>query len=355
VGNFDEALERFHLGDLEYSGGLANHGPMGAEALERLGHQAMIPAFLGLYAPRVPIAEKGQPLSEIEQIETLGDVGRSVDWVATYEDRLLEGDWRAVVAESVPKLVPGIFAGAGHGLLRTAHAVRSLEALDSPLRRRELARGLAYWSARFQRLPGRLGIGEVRPLDAVASLSSWPLVGEVESRSGFFFDSVRRLDSFPAFARAIEQIALPDPDEVDEFISGLCRAAAALYLEHPHLRIVYVHALTIPSAARLLLGALPESEVSLLAAAVFQASMAMHSIFGGEGAGPEPESDEEVERVSRSWDEIRYHAACSLQEHAIKMAEACWREDRVREDLIFRQAAADAALKIDARGQAAGC
>ena len=48
MSNFDEALERFHRADFEYSGGLASHGPMAAEALESLGHQALIPAFLDL-------------------------------------------------------------------------------------------------------------------------------------------------------------------------------------------------------------------------------------------------------------------------------------------------------------------
>ena len=326
---------------------------MGAEALERLGHQALIPAFLGLYAPRLPLAEKGRPLSAEEEVGALGDPSRGADWVATYEARLTDGDWRSVVAESVPKLVAGLFAGAGHGFLRTAHALRSLEATDSLLRRRELARGLGYWSARFQRLPGRLGIGTTGPKDAVASLSEWPLVGAAESRSGFFFESVRRLDSFPEFATAIETLALPERSEIDEFISALCRAATSLYLDHPQSRIVYVHALTIPSAARLVVGYLSEADARLLSVAVFQASAAMHSIYGTAAFPADP--DEEVNRISEDWDEIRYHAACSLQEHAIKMVEACWREDQVRPDPIFRHAAADAALRIDARGRAAVC
>jgi hypothetical protein len=357
VGNLDDALERFHLGDLEYAGGLANHGPMAVEALERLGHQALIPAFLGLYAPRVPLAGAGRPLAAEEEAGALGDVSRSADWVATYEARLAEGDWRSVVRESLPKLTIGLFAGAGHGFLRTAHALRSLESTDDPLRRRELAHGLAYWSARFQPLPGGLGLGKTRAKEAAASLSDWPLVGEAESRTGFFFESVRRLDSFPDFAAAIEGLALPGPGEVDEFISALCRAAAVLYLDHPQSRIPYVHVLTIPSAARLVVGHLAESDACLLAGAVFQASAAMHSIFGEDSArsDPDPDPDAEVERVSERWDEICYHAACSLQEHAIKMTEACWREDQIREDPIFRAAAADAALKIDARRRAAEC
>ena len=157
--NLDEALERFHLGGPEYAGGLANHGPMGVDALECLGHQALIPAFVGLYAPRLPPAESGRVLTDSEAENSLGDMSRAADWVATFEARRDGGDWRTVVAAVVPELMPGVFAGAGHGFLRTAHAVRSLEREDSPLRRRELARGLAYWSALYQSLPGRPGCG----------------------------------------------------------------------------------------------------------------------------------------------------------------------------------------------------
>jgi hypothetical protein len=187
----------------------------------------------------------------------------------------------------------------------------------------------------------------------VASVVGWPRVAEAASRVGFLSDSVRRLDSFPGFAEAIERLALPERAGLDEFLSALCLAAASLYLDHVDARIVYVHAVTIPSAARLIAPFLSDTAACLLAASVLQATMAIHSIYGEKTS--RVESDEEVDRISGNWDEIRYHAACSLEEHAIKMVEACWREYRIREDPIFLQAAADAALKIDARGRIAAC
>ena len=48
----------------------------------------------------------------------------------------------------------GLMAAATHGWLRTAHAVRSLTARETPERIAELARGLAYWAARYQEVPG---------------------------------------------------------------------------------------------------------------------------------------------------------------------------------------------------------
>ncbi len=354
LSNYDDALERFHRVDLEYADGLANHGPMGAEALESLGHQALIPAFVDLYSPRLLMLEVGRPLGDAEAHASLGDVSRRGDWVATYEARLAGGDWRAVVASEVPPLLPGLFAGAGHGLLRVGHAVRGLEREDSVLRRHELARGLAHWAARYQTLPGLPGRGRfASPVELRTALADWPLVGEAELRKGLLLHAVARLEGFRAFAKVVEEVPLPTADSLDVYLGEICRAAAGLYLAQPQARIAYLHALTIPSALRFLVPHLSAQDACRGAVHALQAFGALHSIYGESQATPE--LDEEVVRVSQDWDEIRYHAARSIQEHSIKMTEACWREDRNAPDPVFRRAAADAALKIDGRGQPSVC
>jgi len=359
--NLDEALERFHLADLEYAGGLANHGPMGAEALECLGHQALIPAFLDLYVPRLPPAGKGRSMTELEAESALGRIERRADWVATLDARLEGGDWRAVLSVMLPDLLPGAFAGAGHGLLRTAHAVRCLEREDSPLRRRELARGLAYWCARFQRLPGLPGSRPTGGSTIDGFFVELALVRETRARGGFFFDAVRRLDTFPEFASAIESISRPAEERVETFLETLCVRAARLYCVHPESRIAYVHVLTLPVA---LGGLLPYLDSTAdpkargqAALYVLQAVAALHCVFGDRDGSEETEAerDREVLETSKSWDEIRYRAACSLQEHSIKMAEACLRADRSAPASIYRIAAADAALRIEGARGAGGC
>ena len=81
MSNFDAALERFQQIDLEYAGGLANHGPMGAEALEALGHQAKIPAFVDIYAPRLPPMSMGSALAPADRMAARGDISRVGDWI----------------------------------------------------------------------------------------------------------------------------------------------------------------------------------------------------------------------------------------------------------------------------------
>ncbi len=359
VSNFDEAIERFHLNDMEYSGGLASHGPMGAEALEALGHQALIPAFLDIYVPRLPPASQGEPLTASEEAAALGDFERRAGWVARFEAELEEGDWRDVVAARVPGLLPGLFAAAGHGFLRVAHAVRSLEREDSPLRRRELARGLAHWAARYQSLPGKpaeaAGVAAAGTTGkAVAeALAAWPLLHEAEARTGYFFEIVGRLDDFPDFARAVETLPAPAAGELEAYLDALCAASASLYLAHPEARIPYVHAVTLPSALRLVAPLLSEADQARAAGYVLQAVGALHSMFGERRAPVE--IDPEVEAGAVDWDEIRYRAACSIQEHAIKMTEACWREEKRSGDKVFRLAASDAALRLEGTRSAGGC
>jgi len=332
VSNLDEALERFHLADLEYAGGRANHGPMAAEALESLGHQALIPALLDLYVPRLPPAEQGRVLAGEELVAARGRPER-----------------RALVGRVVPDLLPGLFASAGHGLLRTAHAVRGLAREDSPLRRRELAHGLASWASREQTLPGQPGARATaadRSPGLEVFFEALPRVGgraAADAGRGaagdeLFIEAARRLENDADFRAAIE--AAPTPEEgaeLEAWLVELARVGAGLYLAHPGARIAYVHAVTLPVALRELVPLLGAEPARAGAGYVLQALAALHALFDERGEQEEGAGAGEVtwavagapaaaalDPATKSWDEIRYRAACSIQEHAIKLAEACW-------------------------------
>ena len=102
MSNLDEALERLHLGDLEYAGGLANHGPMAAEALEHIGHPSLIPALLDSYAPRLPPAARGRAISDSAWRGALGVFERRADWVCSFEGRLESELLYIAIAEPNP-------------------------------------------------------------------------------------------------------------------------------------------------------------------------------------------------------------------------------------------------------------
>ena len=350
--NLDDAYERFLLVDFEYGEGFANHGPMAAEALESIGHPALIPAFVDSYAPRILTAPTGRSPSQDELAAALGQPGRAADWAAHFDAQLASGDWREVALPAIRTLLPGLAAAAGHGLLRTVHALRALERADNPIRRRELARGLAYWSANFRRLPGEPGCsahaggsGGDAPSDPEVLLHALVPIADCGRSAETFVESMGRLDASAAFRAAIEAFPLPTGAAVDGLLSRLVRVAAGLYVAHPDARIAYVHAVTIPSAVHWLAPHLGPTDASRAAGFALQTVAAFHALFGA--TSTREHVDDEVARVAGSWDEIRYRAACSLEEHAVKLAEACWREDRLDPDPLLRFAAADAALRLE--------
>ena len=103
----------------------------------------------------------------------LGHYERLPEWLGFYEQLIYDSGWASVAEVWVPRLMPGLASVLFHGAIRTAHAVRAVSTADTGARRAELARSLAYWSARFRaghgvagnRDVGAAGSAEVR--DAV--------------------------------------------------------------------------------------------------------------------------------------------------------------------------------------------
>ncbi|MDH3685506.1 MAG: questin oxidase family protein [Myxococcales bacterium] len=336
----DIAWERFHQTGLEWGDGFANHGPMAAQALEALGHPSLIPGFVDRYAPRLPPAQQGHPLAEDERAGALGVSERSADWVATWEQELARRPWPEVVAEVVPGLLPGVFASAAHGLLRTMHAVRGLAETDTPVRRRELAHGLGVWAGTYQELPGTPGSAASAGSRRLTDLAP---VSEALRSGGAFTERVGALDSHAAYAEWVAALDLEG--EPGGLLSELVVEAAGLYLQHPNARIAYCHAVTAPAAVRVLAPLLPGDAVRQAIGRAYQAAGALHAISFAP-CPPDPEERSEAERMKDDPRETRYRAACSLDDHAIKLAEACLREDSLAGAPELRLAAADAALHM---------
>jgi hypothetical protein len=175
-GALDLALERFARTGPEYHGGLANHGPMAAEALVTLGRSDAVARWVAGYASRLgPPPAPRQEVLAAEWEAALGERGRVADWAAFYRRELAEGPWRQVLQKWLPRLAPGFVAVATHGAIRTGHAARALAARETPPRFHELAEGLAYWAANFTRLPEvATPAGSARPSQAVATLEYFP-------------------------------------------------------------------------------------------------------------------------------------------------------------------------------------
>jgi hypothetical protein len=248
-----------------------------------------------------------------------------------------------VVHDWLPKLLPGFFAGATHGPIRVTHAIRSLEEEENEIRESELAGALGYWASCFRRLPGEPGC-ERRPGRGPARiLAQIPRVVPERRRSGFLTDAVGVLDEEPGFAPALASADLA-AREPGELLSEICASAAGLYLANPSARIAYLHGITGPAALRLIATHLDENSLREGLGYALQSVSALHATHSE--VETSAANDSESENVTVSWDELRYRAACSLEEHVIKLTEACWREDRIRPDSRLRLAATDAVLHL---------
>src|SRR5712691_4105013 len=146
----DEALERMAAASFELPNGFVNHGAMACEALAMLDCTDDIDSWARRFARAGGASVDPVVSAGFKWRQALGDYHRLPEWIG-YFTQAIDGDgWPAVVATWVPRLMPALRTALFHGAIRTAHAVRAIDALGTPPRRGELARALGYWAARYR-------------------------------------------------------------------------------------------------------------------------------------------------------------------------------------------------------------
>ncbi len=311
------------------SAGLSNHGPMAAEALTALGRGDAVEAWVANYRKRLD--DRPANVERIDPADwepALGQLERVSDWEDFFATEIDSAPWREVLDTWVPRLSVGMMAGATHGLIRTAHAVRSLAALENePVRRAELVSGLAYWAARYQAMPGAPGPAEPRLPSQVLPVIPIMPPHLRNRRPANIFSAVAELDDYPLFAEVINMAA--PGDDLSAWISDLTTTMARVYLQNAGpASIPYVHTVTAPSALRMLVPHVSDATARVAARYAWQACAAIHS------RGHLPH---EVEAPARepSRDELIDRCVFSGDEHAIKYTEACLREYTLNPDPAF--------------------
>jgi hypothetical protein len=338
----EEALEMLSRSGFEYHGGLANHGPMAAEALVVLGRPEAVRPWVEDY--RRNLQERGAPRERLAADawrDALGDFRRAPDWAQMLERELSDGPWPVVLDRWTERLAPGLVGAALHGLIRTGHAARALSVRDTPARRRELAEGLAYWAARYQTLPeAHGGPGGDRPSAALARVERLPL--DRRARPGLISDGLHALEEWPPFL-GVANLADTSGDASD-FLADLTAHFALVYWEEAHDlgRVIgFIHSVTGPSAVRLVLPHVGAGARRLLLRYAWQAAAGLYAALSRADEEPAP-----LPASADEWDALVDRAVAAGDEHAIKFGEACRREDRIRPAAIYRHAARDAAERL---------
>ena len=341
----DEALSRFHELSPIWGGELANHGPMACETLEELGHSALIPAMVDRYAPRVPLMLKGKPLQKESARDSLGHSDLVADWIATFEERLSKEPWYDVLLSALGLLCDGLFGAGGHGYLRTAHAVRALKKRDTECRRRELAHGLGYWAATYQVLPGEPGKNSRGSFkNALESL-----------RSPSAFDSdqlfTRSVDGFTQLGSFREAVAWPSFSSENAIADSyeMIRIAANCFQNTDSGWLAAAHGITTASAIRLFGLDSKDAILMKLTRRAWQVCLCFYALCP-KNRIPEKNGNQVKSKLYKSVEEIGYLAACSLDEHIIKLTEACIREFNLGGDEILLEIASRAVTNLETKG-----
>jgi hypothetical protein len=252
AGTYDEALERLHLTGPEFEGWLSNHGPMAVEALAHRGAEASVHAWVDGYVRRLePLPRASDPITDAQA--SLGDPRRLADWIAYFTERVDERPWTELLVEWWPVLLPGIAAGATHGVIRVGHATRALRAEETEPRRIELAQALGYWAARWQPVPVATPRGSA---DAETLVASVPRVARQE---GGISERLAQLSSTAGWMQHGERLRAPTSD--DDVTARLDALVDAVVLAYPKVAIgnptMLVHAATAPNAVARVLPSLP--------------------------------------------------------------------------------------------------
>ena len=304
----DDAYDRLRITGPEIDGWLSNHGPMAAEALARHGREAEIPGWLDGYSRRLEEAPK--PSTKIDDWRTaLGDPSRLGDWLGWFEEELRDRAWTSVLRTWWPRLIPGIAAGATHGVIRVGHAVRVLrDEGETPARVAELAQGLGYWAARWQPVPGATNPGGL--LGADAAIAAVPLIPR---QAGGIGSRLEQLEEVEGWAHAQRAIAAPSGWEA--FLRDVVNAAVRRYATHAHGNpVMLVHAATAPNAVLRVLPSLPSEQWAASAAAAWSASAAIHAVYSPATGVPPltltTTADDAFDRATQHGDE-----------HVIKLAD----------------------------------
>ena len=242
----DEALTLLVQHGPEFGNGFANHAPMVVEAFGAVQRADAITAWLAGYRPNLlPAPPPGRSLPEARRAEQLGKREAFADWEATFTVLLQERPWQEVVGSWQTRLLPGLLGALGHGVIRTGHAVRALAAKDTPLRRQELARALAYQAACCRPLLGAVPDGKGEPLAALAKVPLLP--AELRQRRS---ESVeQRLASVREHAPYAQALTLAGAPDSAAFLQQLLEALAQQFVRHgADAPIPFCHAFTATAA-----------------------------------------------------------------------------------------------------------
>ena len=325
----------------EYRGGLANHLPMALVALDQLGAS---PGRLDAYRrthvswlEKLPEAEAPPPGAWPFR---KADRGAFPDLQADFKQRIAREGWEPVLRATLPDLAPGLSAAAFHGLIRTAMGVVARH--DG-----EIATGLAYWAAHWQRLGVALGASadvapSADPHGLLARVRADPRFAfDPEKAPGLIDDALLAAGGLAGFGEIIHWL-----DAAACRIADVARAAAALYGATGDFTAL--HGVTGTQAAIVLLPYMRDQ--GALLSWLWQALAAAYIAIGHPQL-PEPDALEAWRSAQTpAWPDLLVRATTQEDEHAVKLCYSALFLGRLTGDPLFRWLAARELGALEGQG-----
>ncbi|MET8950649.1 questin oxidase family protein [Streptomyces sp. NPDC004393] len=313
-GTLDEAYERLHRTGPEFEGWLSNHGPMAVESMVRRGHGRRVHRWLDVYTRRLDDLPRGtSPVTADDWRTALGDPRRLGDWLAFFAREVTERPWRTVLETWWPRLLPGIAAGATHGVIRTGHAVHALLDHEDGPRLAELGQALGYWAARWQPVPLATPSGTA---DATSALAGVPRVPDQSAGINHRLDQLTALTDWPTALAALRPAT--DAEQARDRLADLTTAAVLRYLTTAHgSAVMLVHSATAPMAVLRTLPALPRTQWAESFDAAWSASAAVTAAYTPATPAPRHSLPAAPESAEEAFTLAVHHG----DEHVIKLAD----------------------------------
>jgi hypothetical protein len=148
------------------------------------------------------------------------------------------------------------------------------------------------------------------------------------------------LGDYPEFAAAIDLV--DTAGDLSRYISEITQTFAAIFLANPTGLIAFVHAVTAPSALRLLAPYLADAEARLAARYAWQACAGIYAWY----STTPPPALVDFPPPSETPETLIERAIAAGGAHTIKFTEACLREHALNPQPIYLAAAYDAAQRV---------
>lgn len=317
--------------DPEYGGGLCNHLPMALTALDQMGatpgqlndYRRNHTSWLEKLPERAAAPDRAWPFRK-------ADHAGFVDLQADFRQRIAREGWEAVLRATLPELAPGLSAAAFHGLIRTAMGVTSRH-------EGEIAAGLAYWAAHWQRLGVALGRSAesappADPLLLLERVRNDPRFAfDPKSAPGLIDDALLAVGGLSGFGEVMDWL-----DPAVGKVGDIARATGVLYGVTGDFTAL--HTTTATQAVSVLLPYVQEPKVLLpwLWQGVAAAYIAI-----GRPAIPATDTIEAWRGAETpAWPELLSSALSQEDEHTVKLCYSALSLGRLTGDRLFRWLAA---------------